>query len=74
MPCLGQRGQKTTPCPAARSRITQIREYPPRDEKRPTQFLLILFLKVLNVTIFFHPSCKDLMLSKLEAMPMIKQI
>jgi len=29
IPCLGQRGQKTIPCPAARTRITQIREYPP---------------------------------------------
>ena len=27
-PCLGQRGQKTIPCRAARPRIAQIREYP----------------------------------------------
>jgi len=28
-PVLGQRGQKTIPCPAAHTRITQIRQYPP---------------------------------------------
>ena len=29
IPSLGQRGQKTIPCPAARIRITQKRDYPP---------------------------------------------
>ena len=50
---LGQRGQKTIPCPVGRSRIAQIREFPPTPSPPGYEVINNLISEFLSLTSLF---------------------
>ena len=76
-PCLGQRGQKPVPCPPARPRIAQIREYQPPlpystgifEKKRKLQICHLVLLVVVVVVVVAGEGGSVFLFNRLPDLP-----